>query len=65
MQYLVAIVVGAAAFFAISLLFALPFMLLWNFAMPQIFNLPEIGFFQAVALLMISSMLFRNTSSSS
>jgi len=65
MQYLVTIGVGVAAFFAISLLFALPFMLLWNFAMPQIFNLPEIGFFQAVALLMISSMLFRNTSSSS
>lgn len=65
MQYLVAIAVGAAIFLMVSLVFALPFMWIWNFVMPDVFNLPDIGFFQALALLLISSMLFRNTSSSS
>jgi len=64
MQYLIAVVIGALIFFMTSLVFALPLMWFWNFVMPDVFNLPEIGFFQALALLLISSMLFRSTSSS-
>lgn len=33
-------------------------MLLWNALMPQIFNLPEIGFWQALGLFILSKLLF-------
>lgn len=33
-------------------------MLLWNYLMPQIFKLPEIGFWQALLLLLLCRILF-------
>ncbi len=34
-------------------------MWLWNYVMPVVFNLPEIGFWQAFALNLLSSMFFK------
>ena len=40
-------------------------MLLWNWLMPVIFGLTKIGFWQAVGLVTLSSLLFRSPSHSS
>ena len=51
-----AIVLGVLV--VIALILGLPVMLLWNWLMPQIFGLPFIGFWQAVGLNILSSILF-------
>jgi hypothetical protein len=38
-----------------------PLMLLWNWLMPIIFNLPEITFWQAIGLNLLSTILFKPT----
>jgi hypothetical protein len=38
-----------------------PVMLLWNWIMPIIFNLPQISFWQAVGLNLLSSILIKPT----
>lgn len=48
-----------------SLLFTLPVMWLWNWLIPEIFGLVEIGFWQALGLNMLSSFLFNQSGSSS
>ena len=58
-----AIVIGTII--VIVLLLTLPTMWLWNWLMPVIFGLPEIGFWQAFGLLILSNILFKNSSSSS
>lgn len=47
------------------LLMAIPVMLLWNWLMPEIFGLIEIGFWQALGLCFLSSALFKSSNSSS
>ena len=42
-----------------SLLIAWPFQLLWNWVMPLLFALPTITFWQAVGLLLLTSILLR------
>lgn len=42
---------------AISLLFAWPVQLLWNWLLPRLFNLPEITFLQAWGLEILCGML--------
>ena len=42
------------------LLFGAPVMILWNLLMPDIFGLPEIGFWQACGLNMLAAILFRS-----
>lgn len=49
----------------ISVILGLPLMLLWNWLMPVIFGLGKIGFWQAVGLNFLSSILFKSTSNSS
>ena len=44
----------------LSLLFSIPFMILWNWLMPSIFGLPSVGFFEAWGLLVISNMIFKS-----
>lgn len=34
-------------------------MLLWNWLMPLIFNLPEISFLQAIGIRLLAAMLFK------
>jgi len=43
------------------LLFGLPLMFLWNWIMPDIFGLPQIGFLQACGLQLIAGLLFKST----
>jgi hypothetical protein len=43
-----------------AILLALPLQLLWNWLMPQIFNLPMITFWQALGLNMMSGILFKS-----
>ena len=36
-----------------------PLMVLWNWLMPSIFNLPEITFWQACGLQLLATLLFK------
>jgi hypothetical protein len=56
---LIVTVVGVLCLMAI--LMGLPLQLLWNWLMPRIFGLPTIGFWEAVGLNVISSILFKTT----
>ena len=38
-----------------------PIMLLWNWLMPSIFGLPEITFWQAIGINILSTILFRSS----
>jgi hypothetical protein len=44
----------------VALLVGLPFMILWNWLMPSIFGLTEIGFWQAVGLNVLAGILFKS-----
>lgn len=44
----------------VIVLLGYPLMLLWNWLMPVIFGLPQITFWQAVGLNMLSSILFKS-----
>jgi len=44
-----------------ALLLGVPLMYLWNWLMPTIFGLPTIGFWQAVGLNFLASILFNKT----
>ena len=59
----VLIVVGIVVI--ISVLSALPVMLLWNWLMPEIFGLVQIDFWQALGLTMLCSLLFKSSHTSS
>ena len=43
------------------ILFGGPLMLLWNWLMPYLFRLPEIGFWQACGLQLLATILFKPT----
>ena len=43
----------------IVVILGFPLMTLWNWLMPVIFGLPEIGFWQAVGLNLLSSILIK------
>lgn len=45
----------------VALLLGAPLMILWNWLMPIIFGLPTIGFWQAVGLNFLASILFNKT----
>lgn len=49
----------------VAILLGFPIMLLWNWLVPTLFGLPQIGFFQAIGLMMLGNMLFNSGSSSS
>lgn len=53
--------IGALVIFGSSLIFALPVKWLWNYLMPELFKLQEIGFWQAFCLLLLTGLLFRTT----
>lgn len=55
-------VVGIIAIIALGLLFSLPVMLLWNFALvPAIPGLAKVGWLQAWGILILCGMLFKPT----
>ena len=43
-----------------GILFALPLQLLWNWLIPTLFALPEITFWQACGLQLLSTLLFKS-----
>jgi len=43
------------------ILFGYPTMLLWNWLMPHLFNLPYITFWQACGVNLLASILFKPT----
>lgn len=43
----------------LGFVFTLPVMLLWNALLPELFNFPAIGFWQAMGINMLTGMLFR------
>jgi len=56
------IVLGAIFLVVImSLLMAFPTMWLWNYVIPSIFGLVKINFWKALALNLLSGILFKNT----
>ena len=63
-DFLTAIVTVIGIFLLVAILMGLPLMVLWNLLMPQLFNLPEIGFWQAVGLNFMCSIMFKGTSPS-
>ena len=44
-----------------SILLAIPTMVLWNYVMPYVFGLVPITLFQAMALNILSGILFKST----
>ena len=42
-----------------AILFTIPLQLLWNWLMPQLFNLPMVTFWQAFGLNLLAGILFR------
>jgi len=46
----------------IGVLCLIPFLLMicWNFVMPSLFNLPEISFWMALAIVVIASIIFKS-----
>lgn len=53
------IVVGLGIAAALALVLGVAVMLLWNWLMPELFGLPEIRYWQAVGLLLLSHLLLR------
>lgn len=49
---------------AVSVLYTVPIMLLWNWLMPELFGLTTITFWQALGLSTLTSLLFKSTPSS-
>jgi hypothetical protein len=45
----------------VALILGFPLMWLWNWLMPGIFNLPEITFWQALGLNVLSTLLIKPT----
>lgn len=62
---LVFILLYVGVFIVVGVLCAYPVMLLWNWLIPSIFSLREIGFFEAWGLMLLASFLFKSTSTSS
>jgi len=61
-NFLIAILTTLGVFLIVAVILGLPLMLLWNWLMPHIFNLPEIGFWQAIGINFLSSILFKSSS---
>lgn len=45
----------------VCLLLGAPLMFLWNWLMPGIFGLPQIGFWQACGLQLMAGLLFKSS----
>ncbi len=55
---------AVVAVFLLSLVFAIPTMLLWNWLCPLLFKLPEVTLLQAWGLNFLGGMLFKGSCSS-
>ena len=59
------VILGIIGITALAVIFGLIVMWLWNALMPDIFNLPEIGYWQAVGLVVLSHIFFGHDHKSS
>ena len=60
-KIIVAILIFTLTIVIVGLFAALPTMWLWNWLMPEIFNLIEITFWQSLGLVVLSSILFKSS----
>jgi hypothetical protein len=65
MQTIAAFFLAVATLVGISLIMAVPTMLLWDWLMPELFGLKTITLFQAWGLNFLCGMLFKSHTSSS
>jgi hypothetical protein len=65
MNALATILGGVALLIGLTLLFAVPTMLLWDWLMPELFGLKEITLLQAWGVNFLCGMLFKNNTSTS
>ena len=56
MKTVIGVIVEAWLFIALA---SLPVWWLWNSLMPEIFGLPQIGYWQAVGLMLLAGILLR------
>jgi hypothetical protein len=56
------VILGLLAIVGLSLLMAYPTMWLWNWLIPDIFNLTTITFSQALGLNVLTGIFFKSTS---
>lgn len=64
-KLLFAAFVFAAVLVGISVLAAIPTMLLWDWLMPTLFGLKTITFFQAIGVNALTGILFKSSASAS
>ena len=65
MQTIAAFITAIAFLVGLSLIMALPTMLLWDWLMPELFGLKEVTLFQAWGLNFLCGMLFKSHTSAS
>lgn len=58
---LIGILVALLLIFGISVLFAIPVWLLWNWLMPAIFGITKISIWQAWGVTFLTSLLFKSS----
>lgn len=62
MKYLVTFATAFAIIMGAALLWSLPVLLLWNWLMPIIFNLPKLTWLQALGVNILAGLIFKPTS---
>lgn len=65
MKVLITVIGTIGLVFILAIIFSLPVMWLWNYLMPDLFALKQIGLWQAFCLLLLCGFLFKSSSSSS
>jgi len=62
MKNVLTVIAAFISIIAISaVLIGYPIMLLWNWTLPDLFNIPRITFFQALGLGILASILFKSS----
>ena len=65
METVTKILITVGTVVLLALLMTFPLMWLWNWLMPDLFNVAEIGFWQALGLNFLASILFKKNNSTS
>lgn len=60
---IVTVVVGISVTVMITAILTIPTWLLWNWLIPQIFGLQKITIFQSLGITLLTSILFKSSSS--
>jgi len=63
MKTFIKLVAGFGAIFVIIILLSFPTMWLWNWLMPEIFGLTTINIWQALGIMILSHILFKQSKS--